>query len=115
MHVVWKPEHLITACPRRLKVVDKGAAKPLALLYYRPPPSRRTVTGRAYMISKKEAVASGMVVTRTLFLNLKPFCVLFDLDATHSFISTRSAMKLNLENWTIETNYRIKLPNDSKV
>jgi len=30
-------------------------------------------------------------------------------------ISTRSATQLNLENKEIETNYRIKLPNDSRV
>jgi len=36
---------------------------------------------------KKEVTLSGMVVTRTLFLNLKPFCVLFD-SAIHLFIST---------------------------
>ena len=27
------PEHLIVACPRRLKAINKGTAKPLAALY----------------------------------------------------------------------------------
>jgi len=35
--------------------------------------------------------------------------------ATRSFISTRYAMQLSLENKEIEINYRIKLPNDSRV
>ena len=64
------------------------------------------------MMSKKEATTSGMVVIGNFFLNSKPFCVLFDLGATHSFISTRSAMQLNLEDRRVKTNYRIKLPND---
>ena len=64
---------------------------------------------------KKEAASSGTVVTATLFLNSKPFCVLFDSGATHSFTSTRSAMQLNVENRMTKTNYRIKLPNDSVV
>jgi len=34
------PKHLIAACPRRPKAVDKGATKPLALLRQGPPPSR---------------------------------------------------------------------------
>jgi len=63
-------------------------------------------------MSKKEAATSGTVVTGTLFLNSKPFCVLFDSGATHLFISTQSAMQLNLENRRMEANYRIKLPND---
>ena len=35
--------------------------------------------------------------------------------STHSFIFTRSAMQLNLENMKLETNYRIKLSDDSIV
>ena len=64
---------------------------------------------------KKEAATSGMVVTRTLFLNSKSFCVLFDSSATHLFISTQFAMELNLEGREMETNYRIKLLNDSVI
>jgi len=66
-------------------------------------------------MSKKEAATSGTVVTRTLLLNSKPFCVLFDSSATHSFISTRSTMHLTLEGRRTETNYRIKLPNHSVI
>ena len=64
---------------------------------------------------KKESTTSGMVVTKTLFLNSKPFCVLFDSSGTLSFISTRSALQLNLEDRRTEINYRIKLPTDSVV
>jgi len=71
--------------------------------------------GRAYVMSKKEAATSGMVVTGTLFLNSNPFCTLFDSSITHSFISTQSTLQLNLENKKAETNYRIKLPNNSIV
>jgi len=95
-----------------MKAVDKGAAKPLAPPLQGAPPSRSAVVGRAYVMSKKEAATSGTVVTGTLFLNSKPFCVLFDSGATHSFISTRSTMQLNLEDRWMETNYKIKLPND---
>ena len=108
-------EHLIAACPWRMKAVDKGVAKPLAPPHQGAPPPRPVVVGQAYVISKKEAATSGMVVTGTLFLNSKPFCVLFDSGATHSFISTRSAMQLNLEDKRTETNYRIKLPNDCVI
>jgi len=62
-------------------------------------------------MSKKEAAASSTVVTETLFLNSKP-CVLFVSGATHSFISSLFVLQLNLENAMVETNYRIKLPND---
>jgi len=68
-----------------------------------------------YAMSNKEAATSSTVVTRTLFLNSKLFCVLFDLGATHSYIFTRSAMQLNLEGRTTETNYKIKLPNDNVI
>jgi len=67
------------------------------------------------MMSKKQVATSATVITRTLFLNPKSFYVLFDLGATHSFISTQSGMQLNLENIKVETNYRIKLPNDSII
>jgi len=75
-----------------MKAIDKGATKPLAPRHKGALPLRPAVVGMAYVISKKEAATSGMVVTGTLFLNSKPFCVLFDSGATHSFISTRSAM-----------------------
>jgi len=81
------PEHLITACPRRLKAVDKGLAKSLAPPHQGSPPPRPAAVGRAHVMSKKEATTSGMVVIGNFFLNSKPFCVLFDLGATHSFIS----------------------------
>jgi len=67
------------------------------------------------VLSKKEAATSGTVVSGTLFLISKPFYVLMDPITTHSFIFTRCAMQLNLENKETETNYRIKLPNDSRV
>jgi len=66
-------------------------------------------------MSKKEASSPSMVVTGILLLNSKPFCVLFDLGATHSFISTRSVMQLNQKDRRLETNYRIKLPNDCVI
>jgi len=49
------------------------------------------------MMSKKEATVSGTIVTRTLFLNSESFCVLFESAATHSFISTRAVLELNLK------------------
>jgi len=66
-------------------------------------------------MNKKEAATSGTVVIGTLFLNSKPFYVLFDSGAAHSFISTRSAILLSLENRRMETNYKIKLPNNSVI
>jgi len=67
------------------------------------------------VLSKKEAATFGKVFTGALFLILKPFCVLIDSVATHSSTTTRYAMQLNLKNKEIETNYTIKLPNDSRV
>jgi len=65
------------------------------------------------VMSDKEVVASTTVATKALFLNSKPFYVLFDSGTTHSFILTRFTMQLNLKKMQAETNYRIKLPNDS--
>ena len=59
-------------------------------------PKPRTA-GRAYVMNKKEAAVSSMTINGTLFLNSKPFYILFDLVAIHSFISTRAAIQLNLE------------------
>ena len=40
---------------------------------------------------------------------------MIDSVATHSFIFTQSAMQVNLEIREAETNYRVKLSNDSRV
>jgi len=81
-------EHLITTCPQRLKVVVKGITKPLAPPYQGLAAKRPASVERVYVMSKKEAATSGMVVTGTLFSNSKPFCILFSSSATYSFIST---------------------------
>jgi len=109
------PEHLIAACPRRLKVVDKGVVKPLAPPRQGASLPRPAAIGRAYVMSNKEAATSGTEVTGTIFLNSKSFCVLFDSGATHSFISTRSATQLNLEDGRTESNCRIMIPNNSVI
>ena len=82
------PEHVIAAYPLRLRDIDKGAIKLLALACQGPLPPSLAAVGSAYVMNKKEAAASSIVVTRTLFLNSKPFCVLFNSGATYSFIST---------------------------
>ena len=66
-------------------------------------------------MSKKEAAISGTVVTGTLFLNSKPFCVLFDSGATHSFISPHAALQLTLRTHEERVNYRISLPNGQVI
>ena len=66
-------------------------------------------------MSKKEATVSGTVVTGTLFLNSKPFCVLYDSSVTHSFISTKAALQLNLTQNKVWMNYRISLPNGQVI
>jgi len=66
-------------------------------------------------MSKKEATVSGTVVIGTLFLNSKPFCVLFESSATNLFISTRVAFQLNLEKDKEWANYRISLPNGQEI
>jgi len=65
-----------------------GITKPLALFHQGAPPPRPRAVKRAYVMSKKEATTSGMVVTRTLFLNSKPFSIPFDLSATHSSLTS---------------------------
>jgi len=62
-------------------------------------------------MSKKEATFFSKVVTGTLLLNSKLFCVLFGSGATHSFISTPIALQLNLEKHKVWTKYRIHLRN----
>jgi len=66
-------------------------------------------------MTKKKATTPGMVVKGTLLLNSTPFYVLLDLAASYSVLSTRSTLQLNLEHVKVVTNYRIMLPNDSKV
>ena len=66
-------------------------------------------------MSKKKATTFSMVVTGTLILSSKPFCVLSDIGTTHSFISTRSTLPLDLENAKKDANYKIKLPVNSIV
>jgi len=62
-------------------------------------------------MSKKEVLNFGVVVIGTLFLNSKPFSVLFDSGAMQSCISTRAALLLNLEGNKREVNYNIGIPN----
>jgi len=47
-------------------------------------------------MSKIEAAVSGMVITKIRFL-FKSFCALFDLGATHSYLSIHAASQLSLE------------------
>ena len=56
-------------------------------------------------MSKKETATSDAVVTEILFLNSNSFYALFDSTTTHSFMSTRSIMRLNLKNMKVEINY----------
>jgi len=66
-------------------------------------------------MSKKEATISGTVVTGTLFLNSKSFCVLFDSSATHSFICTHVVLQLTLKTHEERVSYRISLPNGQVI
>jgi len=114
---IWcgSAEHLIVACLRRMKVIDRGAVKPLDPPCQGAPPLRSAAIGREYVMSKKEATTSNTVVTGTLFLNSEPFCVLFDSGVTPLFISTQFSMQLNPEDRRTEINYRIKLLNDCVI
>jgi len=105
---VWTRRNLLLLLPI---AVDKGTAKALVSPCQGPLPVWPTAVGQAYIISKKEAATPGTIVTRTLFLNSKSFCVLFDSGATHSFISTWHSMQLSLERRRTETHHRIKLSN----
>jgi len=66
-------------------------------------------------MSKMEATVSSTVVTETLFLNSKLFCVLLNSGVPHSFISTRVALQLNLKQNKEWVNYRISLPNGQVI
>ena len=74
---------MIAAYPRQLKAIEKGVVKPLAPPRQVPAPQKPPVIGRAYIMSKKEASNFGTLVTGTLFLNSKPFSMLFDSGITH--------------------------------
>jgi len=50
-------KHLIAACPQRLKVIDKGAAKPLALPHQGAPPPRPAAVGRACVMRRRKLPA----------------------------------------------------------
>ena len=69
------PDHSIASCRRRRKAVEKGVAKPVPLQRQENLPLKPPTAGRDYIMSKKEAIVSSTVVTGTLFLNSKPFCV----------------------------------------
>jgi len=69
--------------------MEKGLGKPLASPCKGLPPPKPTIIGRAYVMSRKEAISSGMVIIEALFLNLKSFYVLFNSGATYSFISSQ--------------------------
>jgi len=75
------PDHSIATFPRR--AVEKGVARPIPPPRQRNLPSKPSTARRAYIMSKKEAIISGTVVTGTLFLNSKPFYILFDSVVTH--------------------------------
>ena len=109
------PDHSIATCPRRQKVVEKAVARLVPSPHQENLPLKPPMAGRAYIMSKKEATASGTVVTGTLFLNSKPFCVWFDSGATHSFISTQAALQLNLKQNKEWANSRISLPNGQAI
>jgi len=81
-------DHFTATCPRRLQAVEKGVVKPLAPPRGAPPPLKPTAVGRPYVMSRKASSNSDTIVIGTLFLNFKPFNVLFDSGATYSFIST---------------------------
>jgi len=104
-------EHTVATYPKRLSVVEKGVVKSSSPPHQVQAPEKPFIVGRAYITSKKEASNSGTVVTGTLFLNSKPFSVLFNSGATHSFISTRAALLLNLEDNKEEVEYKIGLLN----
>ena len=53
--------------------------------------------GRVYVINKKQAEDSGIVVNGTLTFNSTSFVVLFNSKATHSFISSKSASRIEME------------------
>ena len=113
--MVWKPRPSGCHLPQKIEGLGEEGCKAC------PPPCQGTqplkppTLGRAYVISKKEAAISGTVVTGTLFLNSKPFCVLFDSGATHSFISTHAALQLTLKTHEERVNYRISLPNGQVI
>ena len=72
---VWcgSTDHLITACLKRLRAVEKGVAKPLAPLRQVPAPPRPPVVGRAYIMNRKEAANSSTVITGTFFSKFYAF------------------------------------------
>jgi len=78
------------------------------------PATKLVMTGRTYVMSKKEATVSGMVVIGTI-LKSKSFCILFDSGDTHSFISTWTILQLNLKKDKVWANYKISLPNRQVV
>ena len=80
-----------------------------------PTHSCRACSRRRSLVWPAEAESNDVGAIETLFLISKPFCLVVDLVATHSFVSTRYVMQLNLNNKEIKTNYRISLPNDSRV
>jgi len=72
--------HLISAWPRRLKFVEKRSSKVVRTTTLGPWPPKPTTSRRVYVMGKKEVIDSSTVVTKTLFLNLKTFCVNLEND-----------------------------------
>jgi hypothetical protein len=73
-------------------------------------PPRPNASGRVYVLSKQEADNTGTVITGTLSLQCVPVHVLFDSGASHSFISSSMARKLQLEPNPTPDAFAIGLP-----
>ena len=55
--------HSVATCSRRQKTAEKGVARPLPLPRHGTLPTKVAMTGRAYVMNKKEAIISGTIVT----------------------------------------------------
>jgi len=73
-----RPEHSIATYLRRQKAVEKRVTRPVPPPCQGNIPSKPPTAGQGYIMSKKKVTVSSTVATGTLFLNSKPFCVLFD-------------------------------------
>ena len=106
--------HLIANCPARLFSQHKGPSSIPKGTKAATPVANRSV-GKAYVINRKQAHEASTVVTGTLTFNSIPLIVLFDLGATHSFISSNVVSQIGHQLHKNPTNLLVSLPTGQVV
>ena len=108
------PGHKVRNYPKRRK---KEASERVVSIGNKPSYSQGKVKnfGKVHIMTKKDALNSGTVITGTLFLNKQSLYALFDSSATHSCISISVASQLELLSHKVHADLSIGLPTEETI